>query len=165
MNIVWKQVTDFASAIFGNYLLMSAVLAWLSAQIIKIFTGLYQHRKIKISKLLFSTGGMPSSHSASVVALTIAAGLKEGWGSPAFAIAGVLSVIVMIDASGVRYETGKQSAFLNKIAKEIFTGDPDAMNIGFKELVGHTPLQVFIGALLGVGVAVALYFLIGMHIQ
>ncbi len=155
MNIVLDNI----KALFGNYLLMSAVLAWLVAQIIKIFTGLYQHNHIKLSKLLFSTGGMPSSHSASVVALTTAAALTYGLGSPYFAVAGVLSVIVMIDASGVRYETGKQSMFLNKIAKEIFSGDPDAMNTGFKELVGHTPLQVLMGALLGVGVGIAMYFL------
>lgn len=155
MNIVLENI----KALFGNYLLMSAVVAWLVAQIIKIFTGLYQHNHIKLSKLLFSTGGMPSSHCASVVALATASALTFGLGSGFFAVAGVLSVIVMIDASGVRYETGKQSMFLNKIAKEIFSGDPDAMNLGFKELVGHTPLQVLMGALLGVAVGIAMFFL------
>ena len=69
-----------------------------------------------------------------------------------------LSIIVMIDASGVRYETGKQAVFLNKIAKEIFSGKPELVNVGFKELVGHTPLQVFMGAVLGVLVAIGMYF-------
>lgn len=147
-------------ALFGNYLLMSAVLAWLIAQIIKIFTGLYQHDQIRLRTLLFSTGGMPSSHCASVIALAVAAAIRYGLGSPYFAIAGVLSVIVMIDASGVRYETGKQSKFLNRIAKEIFSGDPETMNMGFKELVGHTPLQVFMGVLLGIGVAVGMSFVL-----
>ncbi len=157
MNIIIEQ----AKLLFGNYLLMSAVLAWLVAQIIKIFTGLYQHNYMKLSKLLFSTGGMPSSHSASVVAVTTASAIAYGLDSPYFAISGVLSVIVMIDASGVRNETGKQSKFLNKIAKEIFSDDPEAMNVAFKELVGHTPLQVFMGALLGIGVAIAMAFLMG----
>lgn len=154
MNIVLEQIKAF----FGNYLLMSAVVAWLSAQIIKIFTGLYQHGKITFSKLLFSTGGMPSSHSASVLALTVSAAIMYGLGSPYFAISAILSIIVMIDASGVRYETGKQAVFLNKVAKEIFSGDPELVNVGFKELVGHTPLQVFMGAVLGFIVAIAMSF-------
>ncbi len=154
MDFIIEQVKEF----FGNYLLMSAVLAWLTAQIIKIFTGLFQHNEIKLRNLLFSTGGMPSSHSASVVALTIAALITYGPGSGFFAISAVLSVIVMIDASGVRNETGKQSKFLNKLAKEILSDD-DSMDIVFKELIGHTPLQVFMGALLGVGIAILLAFL------
>ena len=155
MEIVWQQIKAF----FGNYLLMSAIAAWLAAQIIKIFTGLYQNDgKLTLRKLLFSTGGMPSSHSSSVLALAVAAGIKYGLGSSYFAIAAVLSIIVMIDASGVRYETGKQAKFLNQIAKEIFSGKPELMNVGFKELVGHTPLQVFMGAILGVAVAIGLSF-------
>jgi len=155
MDIVVEQIKDF----FGNYMLMSAMVAWLAAQVIKIFTGLYQHDgKLTLRKLLFSTGGMPSSHSASVLALTIAAGIEYGLGSPYFAICAILSIIVMIDASGVRYETGKQAVFLNKIAKEIFSGNPELVNVGFKELVGHTPLQVFMGAILGALVAIGMSF-------
>ena len=155
MTIVVEQLKAF----FGNYLLMSAVVAWLAAQIIKIFTGLYQNAgKKTLSTIHFSTGGMPSSHSSSVLALTVASGIKYGLGSPYFAICAVLSIIVMIDASGVRYETGKQAEFLNKVAKEIFSGKPELMNVGFKELVGHTPLQVFMGALLGVAVAIGMSF-------
>ncbi len=156
MEIFWTQIKEFLS----NYMLMSAIVAWLVAQIIKIFTGLYQHNNhINLRTLLFSTGGMPSSHSSSVVALTVAAVIRYGLGSPYFAISAILSVIVMIDASGVRYETGKQAVFLNKIAKEIFSKDPQTVETGFKELVGHTPLQVFMGAILGVAVAVIMGFL------
>ena len=146
---------------FTNYLLVSAMIGWLIAQIIKIFTGLYQNKNMSLVKILFSTGGMPSSHSATVLALTTAAGLQEGFGSPAFAICAILSMVVMIDASGVRYETGKQAVLLNKITKEIFSGKPELMNSGLKELVGHTPFQVVMGALLGIGVGVALFFIIG----
>ena len=155
MDVIVGAIKEF----FGNYLIVSAIVAWLAAQVIKIFTGLYQHDgKLTLRKLLFSTGGMPSSHSASVIALTVAAGIMYGLGSAAFAISAVLSIIVMIDASGVRYETGKQAVFLNKVAKEIFSGNPELMNVGFKELVGHTPLQVFMGAILGIVVAIGMSF-------
>ena len=157
MTVVLENVKAF----FGNYWLMSAVVAWLMAQIIKIFTGLYQNDgKKTLSKILFSTGGMPSSHSASMLALTVALGLRGGFGSAQFAIAAVVSIIVMIDASGVRYETGKQAVFLNKIAKEIFSGKPELVNVAFKEFVGHTPFQVFMGALLGIAIAVVYSFLL-----
>ena len=145
-------------SVFSNYMLVSAMLSWLAAQIIKIFTGLYQSKQMSITNILFGTGGMPSSHSASVLGLTTAAAIRYGLDSPYFAICAILSVIVMIDASGVRYETGKQAVLLNKITKEIFSGKPELMNSGLKELVGHTPLQVIMGALLGFGVATALSF-------
>ena len=154
MDIVLNSIKDF----FGNYMLMSAVVAWLSAQIIKIFTGAFQNRKMSLKTLLFSSGGMPSSHAAAVVALAISAGLSQGFGSPVFAVCGIFSIIVMIDASGVRYETGKQSQVINKMVEELFSGDMDMLNIGLKELVGHTPFQVFMGFLLGIAVAAIMYF-------
>lgn len=157
MNVVLNGFKDF----FTNYLLVSAMIGWFSAQIIKIFTGLYQDRKKSLRAILFSTGGMPSSHSSTVLALTTAAGLQEGFGSPIFAVCAILSMVVMIDASGVRYETGKQAVLLNKITKEIFSGKPELMNSGLKELVGHTPLQVFMGALLGIGIGIGMFFV--MH--
>lgn len=154
MDIVINAVKNF----FGNYMLVSAMVAWLVAQIIKIFTELYKDGRMSLKNILFSTGGMPSSHSATVLALTMAAALKYGLGSSAFAICAILSMVVMIDASGVRYETGKQAVLLNKITREIFSGDPELMNSGLKELVGHTPLQVAMGALLGAAVGIAMYF-------
>ncbi len=144
-------------AFFGNYMLMSAIVAWLIAQIFKIFTGVYRDRHVNLSLLLFSTGGMPSSHSATVLALTTAAALGEGVGTPVFAICAILSIIVIIDATGVRYETGKQAKMLNKIVKEMFT-DTEHAEVHFKEFIGHTPLQVFVGAILGVVVGVVMYF-------
>lgn len=148
---------SYVKAFFGNYLLMSAVIAWLVAQIIKIFTGVYRDRHVNVFVLLFSTGGMPSSHSASVLGLTTAAALSQGLGSPIFAVCAVLSIIVIIDATGVRYETGKQSKMLNKIVEELFTNTENA-ETHFKEFIGHTPLQVFMGSLLGIGVGIAMYF-------
>lgn len=140
-------------------MLMSAMVAWLTAQIIKIFTGAFQNRKMSIKTLLFSSGGMPSSHAAAVVALSVAAGLSQGFGSPIFAACGVFAIIVMIDASGVRYETGKQAQIINRINEKLFSGDLEMMNTGLKELVGHTPFQVFMGFLLGVGIAALMYFI------
>ena len=156
MDVVFKCIRDF----FGNYMLMSALVAWLSAQIIKIFTGVFQNRKMSLRVLLFSTGGMPSSHAATVVALATAAGLSQGFGTPIFAACGVFAVIVMIDASGVRYETGKQATIINRITRELFSGKMEDINTGLKELVGHTPFQVFIGFLLGIAVASIMYFVI-----
>ena len=144
-------------AFFGNYMLMSAIVAWIIAQIFKIFTGVYRDRHINLTVLLFSTGGMPSSHSATVLGLTTAAALGEGVGTPIFAICAILSIIVIIDATGVRYETGKQAKMLNKIVKEMFT-DTEHAEVHFKEFIGHTPLQVFVGAILGIVVGVVMYF-------
>ncbi len=137
-------------------MLVSAALGWIGAQIIKIFTGMFRERKFSLSYLLFSTGGMPSSHSAVVCALTVASIMQNGWGSGLTAMCIILSLVVMVDASGVRYETGKQAKILNKITKEIFSGDPELANVGLKELVGHTPFQVLVGALFGILVAILL---------
>ena len=148
---------DFISGIFNNFNLLSVGVAWMAAQIIKIFTGYFQDEHINIKKLLFGTGGMPSSHSATVLGLTTAAALHDGFGSTTFAISAILSIIVIIDACGVRYETGKQSKMLNKIVKEMFT-DSEHAETHFKEFIGHTPLQVFVGAALGIIVGIVMFF-------
>ena len=147
-----------AKHIFGNYLLVSAISGWLMAQILKVFTGMFHEKKFNIFHLLFSNGGMPSSHAATVMALSTAAAMKFGFLSAEFAIATVLAIIVMNDAAGVRYETGEQAKILNRITKELFSGDQEKFDTGLKELVGHTPFQVFMGALVGVLVGIALAF-------
>ena len=144
---------------FGNYLLMSAISGWLVAQILKMFTGLLSRDNFNIIKLLFSNGGMPSSHSATVMALTTASAVQYGLGSAYFAITAVLAFIVMNDAAGVRYQTGKQAKILNRILEDFFSDDPKIADAGLKELVGHTPLQVFMGALTGIGVGIGMGFL------
>lgn len=156
MDIVIKSIKDF----FGNYMLVSGILAWFIAQVIKIIINLFQTKKLNLKNMLFSTGGMPSSHSATVVALTVSAAVKYGLDSAPFAICAILSMVVMIDASGVRYETGKQAVLLNKITAKIFSGDSEQVNTGLKELVGHTPLQVLMGALLGLVVGIASSFVL-----
>ena len=148
-------------AFFGNYVLISAVFGWMFAQFFKIFSGLFNDKKIHIRRM-FSNGGMPSSHSATVLALCTACGIKEGLGSAAFAISAVLAIIVMNDAFGVRYETGEQAKIINRIVKEIFSGKGEEINTGLKELVGHTPFQVLVGAILGVIIAVVYGLILGV---
>ena len=104
-----------------NYLLISAIVAWLVAQICKVFTGIFRERQFSIVSLLTGTGGMPSSHAACVSALAISAGIYYGLGSAPFAISAILAMVVMRDASGVRREAGKQAKVLNQIIKELFT--------------------------------------------
>ena len=136
-----------------NFWLISAVGAWFVAQLLKTLTGMVRDRSFSLITLMFSTGGMPSSHTASVVALTTAAGLTEGLGSLAFAITFMFSMVVMIDATGVRRETGEQAKILNRMMLQLFEAkNSEEWNRTLKELVGHTPLQVFAGA--GVGLAV-----------
>ena len=149
---------NFIRDLFGNYLLMSAVSGWLLAQIIKSIIAFASKEKLTITQILFSNGGMPSSHSAAVMALWTSALCQEGVASPVFAVTTLFAIIVMNDATGVRYETGEQAKLLNQIAKKIFSGEPEKINTGLKEMVGHTPFQVVMGALLGVGVGLGLGF-------
>lgn len=144
-----------------NYVMASAFISWAIAQVIKVIIGIISKDKRSIWNILFSTGGMPSSHSSTVVALCAACGIQEGFGSAAFAISFVLAGVVLIDASGVRYETGKQSKLLNEISKHLFSSDDKEFETGLKELVGHTPLQVVMGAVLGLAISIIMGFLMG----
>ena len=129
-------------ALFTNYYLMSVMFGWLIAQILKVFTGIFRVREFSFRAMMFGTGGMPSSHSASVTALCTSVAIKEGFSSPLFAISVLLCIIVMNDATGVRRETGKQSKALNLILKDMLTDSPEQFDENFRELIGHTPLQV-----------------------
>ena len=140
-------------ALFTNYCLMSAVAGWFIAQILKVFTGIFRLRDFSFRAMMFGTGGMPSSHSASVVGLATSVAVKHGFDSPVFAVAALLCIIVMNDAVGVRRETGKQSKALNLILKDLFSDSPEVVDENFRELIGHTPLQVVCGALTGFAVA------------
>ncbi len=142
-----------------NYYLISAISGWFIAQIIKIFTGFFKEQKFSLKAMLFGTGGMPSSHTATVASLCTACAIGEGFNSAAFAIAVVLAIIVMIDATGVRRETGKQSRALNIIVEELFKSDQSTFDMRFKELIGHTPLQVVFGFITGLLTAIALSFI------
>lgn len=155
-------IVDFIRGFFSNYLLISAICGWLAAQVIKMMVGLFTGHRVNPIKMLVSNGGMPSSHSATVLAMAAAAFLRYGVASPYFALASVLAFIVMNDAANVRYQTGEQSKIINRMVKEVFP-DTDEENPPphLKELVGHTLLQVTMGAIVGVLVAVAVGFLMG----
>ena len=142
-----------------NFPLMCAGAAWFTAQILKVFTGVFKEKSFNLIELFFGTGGMPSSHTAAVVSLSLACALSEGLGSPAFAISVLLTLIVMRDATGVRREAGEQAKVLNRIMKDLMEStEQDDINRNLKELVGHTPLQVFVGAIVGAAVP----FLMGL---
>ena len=142
--------------LLGNQLLVSAVLGWVVAQGLKTLIVFALNKSFHKARLVGS-GGMPSSHSATVCGLTTAAVIKYGVGSFEFAISFVLSMIVMYDAIGVRRETGKQAKLLNSILMENpLKLSAEVLQERLKEYVGHTPLQVVAGALLGVFLAIGI---------
>ncbi|MBQ8969941.1 MAG: divergent PAP2 family protein [Lachnospiraceae bacterium] len=150
---------SFFYDLFHNYLFVSAALGWLTAQVIKTIIDYHFTKELNWERLVGS-GGMPSSHSATVCALATAAGWKFGAASSEFAICAFFAIIVMYDARGVRRETGNQAVVLNKIMEYFSTEHPeqDPFNEeNLKELIGHTPLQVFVGAILGILIAGLLY--------
>ena len=143
---VWNEM-------LGNQILISSVLGWTVAQVLKTIIDCILNRSFNPERLVGS-GGMPSSHSATVSALTAASGMKYGAGSFEFAVCFILSIIVMYDAMNVRMETGKQSKLLNRVFFEnILELDGVILQERLKEYVGHTPVQVVAGAVLGIIIA------------
>ena len=139
-----------------NKELICAAAAWLATQLIKCIICLVVNRSLPLN-IIFGSGGMPSSHSATVCSLTAAVGFDCGVRSPLFGVCCILAFIVMYDAMGVRRETGDQGKALNDLF-QLFAdmGKPISPEKKFKELVGHTPLQVVCGAILGIAVGCAL---------
>ena len=139
-----KQFLDF----FNNTILMCAILSWCAAQILKtlIYLAIEKHFDWR---RFFGMGGMPSAHSAFVFSLALMTGLREGFGSAAFALAFSLMAIVLYDAMGVRAETGKQGAVINRILREVLVEGQPITEKALKELVGHTPMEVAGGVILG----------------
>ncbi len=143
----------FLQELVHNEILMSAGLSWGLAQVIKTIIHLILTKKF-VAERLIGSGGMPSCHSATVCALTTSVIINEGVHSPFFAIAAILSIIVMYDAMGVRRETGIQARVLNELTEVIEKMGSDLSNDEkLKEFVGHTPIQVFVGAVLGIIIA------------
>lgn len=137
------------SDILDNYVLLVALVACVTAQILKAIIELVRHRKLNL-KVMVETGGMPSAHSALVTALACGVGQTLGWASPFFAATCVFAIIVMYDAAGVRQAAGKQARVLNQIIDELFQEKPEFNEDRLKELLGHTPFQVIAGSILGV---------------
>ena len=133
-----------------NQVLVSSVTGWVVAQLLKTIIDCMLNKSFSPERLVGS-GGMPSSHSSTVCALVVSSGLCYGVSSFEFAVSFILAAIVMYDATGVRRETGKQARLLNMIMEQdIFKLNMEQFQEKLKEFVGHTPLQVFAGAILGV---------------
>lgn len=147
--------------LLSNYPLMSAVLAWFVAQVIKTAIDAYFNKGINWERMTGS-GGMPSSHSSTVVSLAIATGISYGVDSTLFAIALIFAIVVMYDATGVRRETGKQAVILNRLLLDNpFSWTGKEFEKKLKEYVGHSPFQVLMGAILGILIAVIMAYVYG----
>ena len=137
--------------LLANRVLWAALLAWSLAQIIKLPLHYLFHREWNWA-LLLSAGGMPSSHSALVTGAFMAVGLQDGFNTPLFAVAFVLAMIVVYDATGVRRAAGDQARVINLMIDELLTGHPLAEK-ELKEVLGHTPREVLGGIILGLAIA------------
>ncbi len=142
-----------------NQVLWTAIASWFLAQFFKPFLEYIETRRW-LWGLWFSSGGNPSSHSALVVAAMLAIGLFIGFGTPVFALAVAIAMIVVYDAAGVRREAGRHAERINILIEELFTGQPISEQ-QLKEVIGHTPLEVLSGVLLGIAAALISYVFFG----
>lgn len=144
------------SDIFHNKILMITVAAWCLAQGIKVVLGIIREKKFNF-RWFIGTGGMPSSHAAGAAALATTCGFYAGFQSIEFALATVFALVTMFDAQGVRRSAGQQAKILNQILDDIYwKGKIEAEYL--LELIGHSPLEVIFGGVLGVFVSMFLYF-------
>ena len=140
---------------FASNPLFHALACGFLVQMSKVLTFLLREKKINVRRFV-ETGGMPSSHAASVCALTTCVGLREGVGSVLFGVVLFFSLIVMYDAAGLRRAAGRQATLLNRILHEhiVLKGQPHER---LRELLGHTPIEVLVGAAIGVLFSIAIY--------
>jgi uncharacterized protein len=145
------------SAILKNPVLWTAMAAWFLAQALKIPIDYFRSKKWNWA-LFFAAGGMPSSHSALVTSVALAAGLHLGFDSPIFAVAVAIAMVVVYDATGVRRQAGMQAQKINVLVEELLKGHPISQE-QLREVIGHTPLEALGGVLLGLVVAQGVWFL------
>lgn len=141
----------------GYEAILSGLIGAIVAQIIKFCIFTIKSRKINF-KIFTTTGGMPSSHSAGVMGLATSVGIISGYNSVVFAVALGFAIITMYDAAGVRRAAGKTAACLNRMMEDYYKHDVQAIGEKLKELLGHTPFEVYMGALLGICIAYYLHF-------
>lgn len=143
-----------------NPFLITAVSSWVIAQVLKMLINAAIHKKLSLERL-FGDGGMPSGHSATVSSLAVMSALVYGTGSHEFAVSAILAIVVCHDAMGVRQETGKQAILINEIVRtySILT-EKTLPEIKLKEFVGHTPMQVLAGIVLGFLNAFGMHYLL-----
>ena len=139
------------SEAFRNKIFMTMLSAWAIAQAAKVIIGVIRQKKFYF-RWLVCTGGMPSSHAAGAACLATSVGIHHCFDSAYFALAAAFAIVVMFDAQGVRRATGKQARILNKITEDIYWQGRIHEN-RLRELIGHTPVEVLVGAILGITIA------------
>lgn len=143
---------DVFTGIVRNHVLMVTLLAWAIAQTIKVALGVLRTKRFDF-RWFIGTGGMPSAHAAGSSALAIIIGCDYGFDTVLFALAAVFAMVTMFDAQGVRRSTGKQASILNKVLDDIYwKGKIEEDRL--KELIGHTPIEVFMGSIIGILLAI-----------
>ena len=142
--------------IFQNEILVIAFITWAIAQTVKPFIGYLITRKFDWHMFL-STGGMPSAHATLVTSVAVGVGLLVGWATPVFAVAATLAVVVIYDAAGVRRQAGMHAQTINVLVQEVLQGHPIS-ETELREVLGHTPIEVFGGILWGSIATIALWF-------
>jgi acid phosphatase family membrane protein YuiD len=152
---------ELGQQLLTNRALMCAISAWFVAQVLKTLVFAVLERRVNWRRLV-DTGGLPSAHSALVVGLTTGIGLNEGWHTTNFAISLVFALIVMYDAIGIRQEAGKHADLLNELLRIAVIRDVYQQREELKELLGHTPLEVIAGALIGVMMALFVSVAVGL---
>lgn len=155
MNWLWDLLT--------NRFLITATSSWFIAQVLKVIINAVVNKKLDWERMV-GDGGMPSGHSATVSSLATVTGLSCGWGSVEFAICAILAIIVCHDAMGVRQETGKQAVIINDINEIIRSfsalAEEKLAEVKLKEFVGHTPIQVLAGILIGILNALTMHYIV-----
>lgn len=146
------------SDLLGNHTLLAGLTAWVLAQLLKIPTHYLINRELDFG-LIFTSGGMPSSHTALMTATSLAIGLYTGFGTPVFALAFAISMVVIYDAAGVRRQAGIHAQRINVLVRELLSGHPVSQDL-LKEVIGHTPQQVVGGLILGTVTALGYWFLL-----
>lgn len=141
--------------IITNKVLVTSLISWIIAQTVKVALGIWREKRFNF-KWFIGTGGMPSSHVAGMMSLATSVGFVAGFSSYQFAIALVVALIVMFDAQGVRRSAGKQAIILNRFLDDIYWGKRIEEQ-RLKEFLGHTPIEVFAGALIGILISVIAY--------
>ena len=145
----------YAIEFLKNYIFWTSSAAWVIAQVLKVVLGVFREKRFNF-RWFVGSGGMPSSHAAGVSALATSIGVTYGFDSALFAITMVFGLIVLFDAQGVRRSSGRQAEILNKMMDDIYWKKKlDEEQV--KELLGHTPVEVFAGAFLGIVVSLLFY--------
>lgn len=152
MTDLWTHISGTGAEVILAFIISNVI-----AQTAKVLTVAYRKRSFRWT-IIFATGGMPSSHSSTVVSMATTVGLIDGFNSTMYALSTCFALVVMFDAAGLRRNASRQASVLNRIIKEFLSHESSISKERLKEFLGHTPSEVIVGALLGVAVSVALHW-------